>query len=138
MSGCARRYRQAGRPIRAAVKAPCALISGGETTVTVRGGGRGGRNAEFLLSLGVALDGRPGLRQSPPTPTVSTAAKTMPAPSCCPILSIARLRAGLNAKAHLADNDAYPLLPSSAIWWSPVPPAPMSTISEPFLIDGRL
>ncbi len=39
-------------------KAPCVLISGGETTVTVRGKGRGGRNAEFLLSLGIALDGQ--------------------------------------------------------------------------------
>jgi len=37
--------------------APCVLLSGGETTVTVRGQGRGGRNVEFLLSLGVALDG---------------------------------------------------------------------------------
>lgn len=36
---------------------PCVLISGGETTVTVRGDGRGGRNAEFLLSLAIALDG---------------------------------------------------------------------------------
>ena len=34
-----------------------ALISGGETTVTVRGSGRGGRNVEFLLSLAVELDG---------------------------------------------------------------------------------
>ena len=40
---------------------PCVLISGGETTVTVRGKGRGGRNAEFLLSLAVALDGTPGI-----------------------------------------------------------------------------
>jgi hydroxypyruvate reductase len=38
---------------------PCVLISGGETTVTVRGDGRGGRNAEFLLSLATALDGLP-------------------------------------------------------------------------------
>jgi len=40
---------------------PCVIISGGETTVTVRGQGRGGRNTEFLLSLAVALDGRPGV-----------------------------------------------------------------------------
>ncbi|MEN3363665.1 MAG: glycerate 2-kinase [Burkholderiales bacterium] len=40
---------------------PCVLISGGETTVTVRGKGRGGRNAEFLLSLAVALDGIEGV-----------------------------------------------------------------------------
>lgn len=36
---------------------PCVLISGGETTVTVRGDGKGGRNVEFLLSLGVTLRG---------------------------------------------------------------------------------
>jgi glycerate 2-kinase len=38
---------------------PCVLLSGGETTVTVRGGGRGGRNVEFLLALALALQGRP-------------------------------------------------------------------------------
>jgi hydroxypyruvate reductase len=37
--------------------APCVLLSGGETTVTVRGSGRGGRNVEFLLALGIALEG---------------------------------------------------------------------------------
>ncbi len=41
------------------VAAPCVLLSGGETTVTVRGNGRGGRNVEFLLSLALALDGHP-------------------------------------------------------------------------------
>jgi hydroxypyruvate reductase len=40
---------------------PCVLLSGGETTVTVRGPGRGGRNVEFLLSLAVALEGHPGI-----------------------------------------------------------------------------
>jgi len=40
---------------------PCVLISGGETTVTVRGSGRGGRNAEFLLALANALDGAAGI-----------------------------------------------------------------------------
>lgn len=38
-------------------KPPVVLISGGETTVTVSGNGRGGRNAEFLLSLAMALNG---------------------------------------------------------------------------------
>ena len=37
--------------------APCVLLSGGETTVTVRGKGRGGRNVEFALALAVALNG---------------------------------------------------------------------------------
>ena len=40
---------------------PCVLLSGGETTVTVRGQGRGGRNVEFLLSLALSLDGRDGV-----------------------------------------------------------------------------
>ncbi|MFZ6816102.1 glycerate kinase type-2 family protein [Undibacterium sp. Rencai35W] len=40
---------------------PCVVLSGGETTVTVRGTGRGGRNAEFLLSLVNSLDGHPGI-----------------------------------------------------------------------------
>jgi glycerate 2-kinase len=40
---------------------PCILLSGGETTVTVRGNGRGGRNVEFLLSLGVTLNGQSGI-----------------------------------------------------------------------------
>ncbi len=42
-------------------KPPCILLSGGETTVTVRGQGRGGRNVEFLLSLSIALDGHRGI-----------------------------------------------------------------------------
>ena len=38
---------------------PCVLLSGGETTVTVRGSGRGGRNVECLLALALALQGMP-------------------------------------------------------------------------------
>jgi hydroxypyruvate reductase len=40
---------------------PCVLLSGGETTVTVRGQGRGGRNVELLLSLAIALRGEAGV-----------------------------------------------------------------------------
>ncbi|HVO88806.1 MAG TPA: MOFRL family protein, partial [Casimicrobiaceae bacterium] len=40
---------------------PCVLLSGGETTVTLRGNGRGGRNVEFLLSLAIALRGHPAV-----------------------------------------------------------------------------
>lgn len=57
MAGVARQIALHGQPL----KAPCVLLSGGETTVTVRGTGRGGRNVEFLLSLGVALNGLPGV-----------------------------------------------------------------------------
>jgi len=40
---------------------PCVLLSGGETTVSVKGQGRGGRNVEFLLALGIALAGQAGI-----------------------------------------------------------------------------
>lgn len=53
MAGIARQVVAHGQP----VAAPCVILSGGETTVTVRGTGRGGRNVEFLLALAVALGG---------------------------------------------------------------------------------
>jgi glycerate 2-kinase len=52
-AGLARQVAARDQP----VGAPCVLLSGGETTVTVRGNGRGGRNVEFLLSLAIALEG---------------------------------------------------------------------------------
>jgi glycerate-2-kinase len=57
MAGIARSVALHGEP----VTSPCVLLSGGETTVTVRGKGRGGRNAEFLLSLATALRGAQGI-----------------------------------------------------------------------------
>ena len=52
MAGIALQVARRGRPIAR----PCVLLSGGETTVTVRGKGRGGRNVEFLLSLAIGLN----------------------------------------------------------------------------------
>jgi hydroxypyruvate reductase len=57
LAGIARQVAVRGQPF----SAPCVLLSGGETTVTLRGKGRGGRNVEFLLALGIALDGLPGV-----------------------------------------------------------------------------
>jgi glycerate 2-kinase len=57
MAGIALAIARHGQPF----SPPCLLLSGGETTVTVRGNGRGGRNVEFLLSLAVALDGHAGV-----------------------------------------------------------------------------
>ncbi len=66
----------------AIVSPPAVLLSGGETTVTVRGSGRGGRNSEFLLALAAALAKDPGAQRGSPrwpaTPTASTEQKTMP------------------------------------------------------------
>ncbi|MCP5269510.1 MAG: glycerate kinase [Zoogloeaceae bacterium] len=57
MAGIALQVRQHGQPF----PPPCVLLSGGETTVTVRGQGRGGRNVEFLLALALGLNGAPGI-----------------------------------------------------------------------------
>jgi glycerate 2-kinase len=54
-AGMALQVAERGQPFAP----PCVLLSGGETTVTVRGRGRGGRNFEFLLSLAIALNGHP-------------------------------------------------------------------------------
>jgi len=56
LGGMTRQVVLHGQPF----KPPCVLLSGGETTVTLKGTGRGGRNVEFLLALGVALAGTPG------------------------------------------------------------------------------
>lgn len=57
LGGIALEAARHGQPFAA----PCVLLSGGETTVTVRGAGRGGRNVEFLLSLALTLRGEPGI-----------------------------------------------------------------------------
>lgn len=57
MAGIALHVAERGEPF----EPPCVLLSGGETTVTVRGAGRGGRNVEFLLSLGIALASHPSV-----------------------------------------------------------------------------
>ncbi|WP_343661878.1 glycerate kinase [Ralstonia sp.] len=57
MAGIAHFCADHGQPFRP----PCLLLSGGETTVTVRGSGQGGRNTEFQLSLAIALQGRDGI-----------------------------------------------------------------------------
>ena len=53
LAGIALQVRRHGQPL----PSPCVLLSGGETTVTVRGDGRGGRNVECLLGMADALDG---------------------------------------------------------------------------------
>jgi glycerate 2-kinase len=57
LAGVARQVARRGQP----VAAPCVLLSGGETTVTVRGQGRGGRNVECLLAMALALEGHAGI-----------------------------------------------------------------------------
>lgn len=92
---------------RGPVAAPAVILSGGETTVTVRGKGRGGRNAEYLLALTVELNGLPDVfalaGDTDGIDGTEDNAGALTAPD-----SIARARvAGLDAAAMLDDNDGY-------------------------------
>lgn len=102
-AGIARQIAKYDQP--AAV--PCVLISGGETTVTVRGHGRGGRNAEFLLALAVALDAHPGIYAiAGDTDGIDGTEDNAGCILTPDSLERAR-RAGLDAKTELAKNNGY-------------------------------
>ena len=86
---------------------PAVLIAGGETTVTLRGTGRGGRNAEFLLALTVALDGVAGVHAIA-CDTDGIDGTEYNAGALLSPDTLTRARAlGLDAQARLADNDGY-------------------------------
>lgn len=102
-AGMARQCGEWGQP----AEIPCALISGGETTVTVRGKGRGGRNAEFLLSFGIAADGKCGIwALAGDTDGIDGSEDNAGAIVTPDTLTRAR-HAGIDCKGRLADNDAY-------------------------------
>jgi glycerate 2-kinase len=102
-AGIARQCGDWGQPL----EIPCVLISGGETTVTVRGNGRGGRNAEFLLSLGIAAEGRNGIwALAADTDGIDGSENNAGAILTPDMLSRAK-HAGIDVNMRLADNDAY-------------------------------
>lgn len=86
---------------------PLCLLSGGETVVTVRGHGKGGRNAEYLLGLTIALNGAPGIAAiACDTDGIDGSEDNAGAITLSD--SVARARAkGIDPAARLADNDAY-------------------------------
>ena len=103
MAGIARLTARRGKPFTP----PCVLLSGGETTVTVRGEGRGGRNVEFLLSLGLALAGDPRIHaiagDTDGVDGMEEIAGAYLAPD-----SLARARkSGINPLESLANNDGH-------------------------------
>jgi len=99
----AREIRQNGHPW----PAPAAIVSGGETTVTIRGGGKGGRCSEFLLSLAIDLDGLPGTWALAADTDGIDGAETNAGAIATPD-TIERARAlGMEPKSRLADNDGF-------------------------------
>ena len=103
MSGIARQVATHAQP----APAPCVLISGGETTVTVRGKGRGGRNVEFLLSLAVDLDGLPNVYDIAGDTDGVDGAEEVAGAMVSPDTLARAARLGLNARESLADNDGH-------------------------------
>ena len=103
MAGIALQVAEREQPFTA----PCVLLSGGETTVTVRGNGRGGRNVEWLLSLGIALDGHPRIHALAGDTDGVDGQEEIAGAILLPD-SLARARAaGMHPQDRLADNDAH-------------------------------
>ncbi len=85
---------------------PVVILSGGETTVTLRGRGRGGRNSEFLLALALGIEGLPIAALAADTDGIDGSEDN--AGAFADGGSMARLRAlGLDPAAMLAGNDAW-------------------------------
>ena len=86
---------------------PCVLISGGETTITLKGKGKGGRNTEFLLALAIALDGMEGIYALAGDTDGIDGSEDNAGAIVTPDTLLRAERAGLDAKAMLADNDPW-------------------------------
>ena len=92
---------EAGYPL------PACLVFGGETTVTLRGAGKGGRNQELALAAAIALDGWPNLFVAS-LGTDGTDGPTDAAGAWVDGHTVSRAYAlGLEANIYLSDNDAY-------------------------------
>ena len=89
------------------VPAPCVLVSGGETTVTVRGKGRGGRNVEFLLALAVALDGLPNVWAIAADTDGVDGAEEVAGAIISPTTLRRAAESGIRASDRLANNDGH-------------------------------
>jgi glycerate 2-kinase len=103
MAAIAREIRAHGAPF----SPPVALISGGECTVTVRAKGRGGRCSEFLLSLGVELDGLAGVHAIAADTDGIDGSEDNAGALLGPDSLQRAGSAGLDAKKLLAGNDAW-------------------------------
>jgi glycerate 2-kinase len=88
-------------------KGPAVILSGGETTVTLKGRGRGGRNAEYALALAIGLNGAPGISAvAIDTDGIDGSEDNAGARVLPDVLARATAK-GVDAQAMLANNDAY-------------------------------
>jgi hydroxypyruvate reductase len=89
------------------VSPPAVVLSGGETTVTVKGGGRGGRNSEYALALALALRGHPTIWAIAGDTDGIDGSEGNAGAVIGPDTLARAEAAGLDPAKRLADNDAY-------------------------------
>ena len=102
-AGIANQVLRHGQP----ADAPCVLISGGETTVTVRGNGRGGRNVELCLALALALEANPRVWGIAGDTDGIDGAEEIAGAVVTPETLEKAKAAKIDPRASLADNDAH-------------------------------
>jgi hydroxypyruvate reductase len=103
LAGLLREIDASGHPL----PRPCCLIAGGETTVTVRGSGKGGRNQELALAACFPLSGVPDVLLAS-LGTDGSDGPTDAAGAWVDGSTLERARSmGLDASRHLAENNAY-------------------------------
>ena len=102
-AGIARQCAMRGQP----EQPPCVLISGGETTITLKGNGKGGPNSEFLLSLAIALDGMEHVYALAGDTDGVDGSEDNAGALIYPDTLARAEKAGINPKAMLANNDPY-------------------------------
>jgi hydroxypyruvate reductase len=103
LAGVTRQVASRSQPF----KAPCVLLSGGETTVTMRGNGRGGRNVEFLLALAVALGDQTGVYALAGDTDGVDGAEEIAGALLTPDTLARAWSQGMNPRAYLDNNDAH-------------------------------
>jgi hydroxypyruvate reductase len=86
---------------------PALILSGGETTVTISGSGRGGPNAEYALALAIALDGHPGIHAIACDTDGIDGSEDNAGAVIGPDTLVRAAAVGVDAKSHLGNNDAY-------------------------------
>ena len=121
----AREVATRNRPFRK----PVLILSGGETTVTLRAKGKGGRNSEFLLAFAIGIDGLDGIHALA-ADTDGIDGSEDNAGAFADGSTVSRMRAaGVDAKAMLAGNNAWTAFNAVGDLFVPGRPARMSTIS---------
>jgi glycerate 2-kinase len=107
VEGEAREVAREHAGLALATEGPAIILSGGETTVTLRGQGRGGRNAEYALALAIALRGKANIVAIAGDTDGIDGSEDNAGALITPV-TLARAKAkGIDAEAYLANNDAY-------------------------------